>query len=609
MSKILNASAVHNNGIAEVQVGLNNDKFTIKRNADNTIGFVDIEGKDLKPDGVAEAVHIHSTSEISNFPTIPSGVSAVEHQYAISNSKENISNVETWVTASTPLSQRIRACIFANGYYVVCGTAGELAYSEDGNTWTTVTPFVSGTLTNISYGKGKFIIVDEFANLWMAEETPKSWSKIRNGDEWVNGIGSLTYANNQFIVAGDYMAAFSDDAYSWTQVEAPGEYNQVTFGNGRYVAVGANGAIGVSYDGKNWVDKSNPEVTGDLRAVTYAKGQFIIGGIDGVIMYTQDFITWKISTTNSAGVRYIRQIVYAENKYYAACYTSSGTGEIWTSNDGATWTVQQQMPTRLWCLNYNDGRMIAAGDNGSIYTLDLGIVWLPKQPELVDGQYLWERIAFTLSDGGSVVSDGVFIKSSTPDVSGQITDHNVAADAHNDIRLLVSELSTKVNHFLDVDDATADELSEVLTLIENNKGTLESLTTSKVNVSDIINDLVTNVGNKPLSAAQGVALKALIDAIPSWAKASTKPTYTAAEVGASATGHKHSKSEITDFPTSMTPTAHNQAASTITAGTFAGQVVANASGQTPSVSLVRNSKVVLTEEYPTVEGEIVWVCK
>lgn len=71
--------------------------------------------------------------------------------------------------------------------------------------------------------------------------------------------------------------------------------------------------------------------------------------------------------------------------------------------------------------------------------------------------------------------------------------------------------------------------------------------------------------------------------------------------------HTHTKSEITDFPTSMTPTAHNQAASTITAGTFAGKVVANASGQTPSVFCLRNSKLVSAEENPTVEGEIVWV--
>lgn len=52
--------------------------------------------------------------------------------------------------------------------------------------------------------------------------------------------------------------------------------------------------------------------------------------------------------------------------------------------------------------------------------------------------------------------------------------------------------------------------------------------------------------------------------------------------------------------------AHNQAASTVTAGTFAGQVVANSSGQTYSTSLLRNSKLVSAETNPTVNGEICW---
>lgn len=70
--------------------------------------------------------------------------------------------------------------------------------------------------------------------------------------------------------------------------------------------------------------------------------------------------------------------------------------------------------------------------------------------------------------------------------------------------------------------------------------------------------------------------------------------------------HTHTKSQITDFPTSMTPTAHNQSASTITAGTFAGQVVANSGGQAVGTSLLRNSKLVSAETNPTVNGEICW---
>ena len=103
------------------------------------------------------------------------------------------------------------------------------------------------------------------------------------------------------------------------------------------------------------------------------------------------------------------------------------------------------------------------------------------------------------------------------DVSGtaatKVSEHNVSNSAHSDIRDLVSTLTAKVNHFLDVDDDTSDELSEVLALIEANKGTLESLTSGKVNVSDIVDNLTTSSTTKVLSAKQGVQLKALIDAI------------------------------------------------------------------------------------------------
>lgn len=98
-------------------------------------------------------------------------------------------------------------------------------------------------------------------------------------------------------------------------------------------------------------------------------------------------------------------------------------------------------------------------------------------------------------------------------VDNKISAHDASTTAHSEIRDLISELSTKVNNFLDVDDTTTDQLSEVLTLINNNKGTLESLTSTKVNVSDIVDNLTTSNASKVLSAKQGVELKALIDAL------------------------------------------------------------------------------------------------
>lgn len=95
----------------------------------------------------------------------------------------------------------------------------------------------------------------------------------------------------------------------------------------------------------------------------------------------------------------------------------------------------------------------------------------------------------------------------------KVSVHNTAVDAHSDIRLLVQELTTRLNTLADSDDDTLDQLSEIVAYIKSNKSLIDGITTSKVNVSDIVNDVVTSVSNRPLSAAQGVVLKGLIDAI------------------------------------------------------------------------------------------------
>ena len=87
-----------------------------------------------------------------------------------------------------------------------------------------------------------------------------------------------------------------------------------------------------------------------------------------------------------------------------------------------------------------------------------------------------------------------------------------AVDSRNDI-IDGSNRSDRLTAFFDSDDTTLDELSEIVAYITNNKTLIESITTSKVNVSDIVNNLTTNVANKPLSAAQGVVLKGLIDTL------------------------------------------------------------------------------------------------
>ena len=97
--------------------------------------------------------------------------------------------------------------------------------------------------------------------------------------------------------------------------------------------------------------------------------------------------------------------------------------------------------------------------------------------------------------------------------ASQVSAHNTGADTHSDIRALIQGLTARLNALADSDDTTLDQLSEVVAYIKSNRTLIEAITTGKVSVADIVDNLTTNVANKPLSAAQGVALKALIDGI------------------------------------------------------------------------------------------------
>lgn len=91
-----------------------------------------------------------------------------------------------------------------------------------------------------------------------------------------------------------------------------------------------------------------------------------------------------------------------------------------------------------------------------------------------------------------------------------LSTHNTSESSHSDMRILISGLTTRLNALSDSDDTTLDQLSEIVAYIKNNKSLIDGITTSKVNVSDIIDDLTTNSGDKVLSAKQGTILKGLI---------------------------------------------------------------------------------------------------
>lgn len=65
-------------------------------------------------------------------------------------------------------------------------------------------------------------------------------------------------------------------------------------------------------------------------------------------------------------------------------------------------------------------------------------------------------------------------------INNSISEHNESTTAHSDIRNLISNLTNKLNTFLDTDDESLDQISELITFIQNNRTLIEGITTSKV---------------------------------------------------------------------------------------------------------------------------------
>ena len=124
--------------------------------------------------------------------------------------------------------------------------------------------------------------------------------------------------------------------------------------------------------------------------------------------------------------------------------------------------------------------------------------------------------AETVSELQDTVSDqrkDIDGKEASGTAETKVSEHNVSENAHNDIRLLINSLSNLVTALLDSDDETLNQTSEIVAYIKSNKSLIDAITTSKVSVTDIVDNLITSVSNKPLSAKQGVVLKGLIDEV------------------------------------------------------------------------------------------------
>jgi hypothetical protein len=259
----------------------------------------------------------------------------------------------SWTKASSPLEFKVTKVFFGGGKFIVGGYNTErgayLSESSDGNYWQSqgfhgeeMLKEGLGDCIGITYGKndaGKNIWVAAFSSSRMrvnvGGSSGLSWTIARvygiaNDDTteptWSSSVCGVLFNGRQFIAfdsTGRYV--YSANGSRWE----PGEgtivfggrpISEVVFGDGKFIGVGPNNALGWSTDGITWTDadhKGEELRGGDLNGVAYGFGMFVAVNSRGNIIYSRDGFTWTKVTSSTFGSTNIRDVAYGNGKFIA----------------------------------------------------------------------------------------------------------------------------------------------------------------------------------------------------------------------------------------------------------------------------------------------------
>jgi hypothetical protein len=199
-----------------------------------------------------------------------------------------------------------------------------------------------------------------------------TWTKQTSGvGENLNGI---TYGQGRFVAVGQWMVTLvSSNGADWSLAVGPGFSGNLlgaTYANGLFVAVGAGGDIRRSTNGVNWIPVSSP-TTNSLNGVGYGNGLFVATGNAGTLLTSPDGITWtsRVSgtTKNLMGAAW-------GNGLYMAVGQNSSPGVVVTSGDGVTW-ANQNLGIGLYAVAHGGGTFVAMDARAIPYYSATGTNW------------------------------------------------------------------------------------------------------------------------------------------------------------------------------------------------------------------------------------------
>lgn len=283
--------------------------------------------------------------------------------------------------------------IFGGGKFVAVGglldTRTTVAVSVDGKEWTDSSLDTTNKLRRVAYGNGTYVIITRNngrnppapiytsgdAITWMRHDDTANIKTFLNG---------ITYGAGKFVAVGfSNTVAHSTDGRIWESDplhDRDGLWS-VAYGNGVFVAVGDKDFgstqpyadnIMTSADGVNWVHRTSGKSIQRMRTISFGNGRFVAVG-DATSITSIDGVTWE---THSFPYQvFAEKMTFADGRFMMATRYSSSSGEsfhdVFSSPDGVSWTRHTTGSSLyLWSLAYGANTLVVAADLGTILQSD-----------------------------------------------------------------------------------------------------------------------------------------------------------------------------------------------------------------------------------------------
>lgn len=211
----------------------------------------------------------------------------------------------------------------------------------------------------------------------MGSSTGSVWN-IASAPSPTGSWYAVTYGDGRWVALGDSAdVAVSSDGATWTEYPVPaGSWQSVTYGDGHFVALSSSNANPeeiVSTNGQSWTAVTGP--TGPWTALTFGDGRFeavsSAGQIDSSTNGMQWTPVWHHSNLDFTSV------AYGNGRFIT---TDSAMGAVGLSTNGVNWSrlfPAQNTVTGWGAVVYGEGEFVVLdGSNSGYYTTSVyGYVW------------------------------------------------------------------------------------------------------------------------------------------------------------------------------------------------------------------------------------------